>query len=182
MVDLTTYGGFDDLIILLILLLMSSLWNYPATFPWEENGKKDNLLSCSLLTVSIAPCKGFGNLGTFYCWIAEPRKCLLWIGIPGSGIRITVQWRRNPTNDWSPESKFLWKNPQFSTRNPEFTARNSDSKTVLKILLHGANQQVGRAKINQEWKNNKIKGGETGERKVYGIHNQYWHSLRCTGN
>lgn len=84
--------------------------------------------------------QGILESGNFLLLNPEPRKCLVWIGIPGFEIRITAQWIRNPTNVGSPEFKFLWKNPEFSNRNPEFTAQNSDSKTILEILLHEANQ------------------------------------------
>ena len=78
-----------------------------TTFPWEENGEKDNLPSCSLLTLSNPPYKRFRNPGYFYCWIRNQANVYFGFGILGLEIRNTAQGKQNPTNDWSPESTFL---------------------------------------------------------------------------
>ena len=58
-------------------------------------------------------------------------------GVLGCGIRNRAQGIGNPTNDWSPESKFYWQILEFSTWNPKSTVRGIQNPRMSLIRLHG---------------------------------------------
>ena len=99
--------------------------NFPYTAPFFGS------IICLEFTI------GKGNPIRENCcsWKAECVKFLLVeSGILGFGIRNTAQVIRNPTNDWSLESKFYLQRLKSSTWNPESMAWNPESKTVLDSL------------------------------------------------
>ena len=99
--------------------------NFPYTAPFFG----------SIICLEFTICKGNPIRENCCSWKVECVKFLLVeSGILGFGIRNTAQVIRNPTNDWSLESKFHLQRLKSSTWNPESMAWNPESKTVLDSL------------------------------------------------